>query len=461
MNVHQLVFYILCFICFSCKNNPPTQSDYIWPEVSHLEKILTKGTLDISTFYNTTDYYIYKGITRGFHYELAKDFADYLGVKLQITEVNHHIDTAIQRLQKKHYDLLAISLTQTPGREELLHFTLPLFQTREVLIQNRTFPLIKNASELDGKEIVIPQSAQSYKNILQKLQDSLHIRIHIKETQQHSTEDLLHMVEKGIIRYTITDENIAQAEHFSLKNVDYSLKLQDSISISWATPLGSSLLTHEINQWLQEIQKNGKLNFLYKRYFKNPNSVPAHTSKYNLLKKGQISPFDSLFKEASKRLGWDWRLIAALVFVESEFDPDAQSHLGAYGLMQVIPETAEQFNVTDYFQIDSNIHVGISYLQYLDKFFTPHITDSIERIKFVLASYNAGAGHVLDAIRLTHKYGKNPQIWKNNVDYYLRHKNEAQYFQDSLSKNGYCNGPQAFHYVERILDTYNNYKNIK
>ena len=129
--------------------------------------------------------------------------------------------------------------------------------------------------------------------------------------------------------------------------------------------------------------------------------------------------------------------------------------------MQVIPETADQFKVTDYFQPDSNVYVGVEYLKYLDKYFSAFPIDSTERVKFVLASYNAGAGHVLDAIRLAQKYGKDPNVWDNNVDFYILHKNEPEYYRDPVAKNGYCNGVQTYKYVQSVLDTYNNYKNIK
>lgn len=461
MTITKNAIYIVIFFCYACHSKQRSPSEIIWPEPSHLEKILAKGTLDISTFYNTTDYYVYQGITRGFHYDLAQDFAHYLGVKLNIIEVNNNIDSAIQRLQDHRYDLLAVSLTQTPERKEHLRFSQPFFQTGEVLVQNRTNSPVRNMADLDGKEIFIPKSANSYKKVLQQIQDSLNIHIYITETDQYTNEDLMHLVETGEINYTVIDENVAQASRFSLKNIDYSFKLQDSISVSWATPTGAHLLTYEINQWLAQIRKSGKLNYLYKRYFNNHRSVPLHTSKYALLQEGNISPYDDLLQEQSKRLGWDWRLLAALVFAESQFDPEAESVVGAYGLMQIIPETAEHFKVYDYFQPDSNVYTGVSYLQYLDKYFTSHVPDSTERIKFILASYNAGPGHVLDAIRLADKYGKDPQAWNDNVDYYLLHKSEPEYYQDPLSKNGYCNGPQAYYYVQRVLETYSNYKNIR
>lgn len=461
MTMTKIAIYIAVFLCYACHSDQESPPEFALPEPSCLEKILEKGTLDISTFYNTTDYYVYQGITRGFHYDLARDFAEYLGVKLQIIEVNNDIDTAIYRLQAGKYDLLAMSMTQTPERKEQLGFSQPFFQTGEVLVQNRSNAPVKNMSELDGKEIFIPKSAISYKKILQHIQDSLNIHIYITEIDKYSNEDLMHLVETGEINYTVIDENVAQASGFSMRNIDYSFKLKDNLSISWATNPDAGLLTIEINNWLDQIRKNGKLNYLYKRYFNNHRSVPHHTSKYALLKRGNICPFDALLKKESVRLGWDWRLLAAIVFTESQFDPEAESEVGAYGLMQIIPETAEHFHVTDYFQPDSNVYAGVSYLQYLNKYLTSYVPDSTERIKFILASYNAGPGHVLDAIRLTDKYGKDPQVWTNNVDFYMLHKNERQYYQDPLSKNGYCNGPQAYYYVERVMETYNNYKNIK
>ena len=158
MTISKIAVYITLFLCFACESGKEVTPEIILPEPSSLEKILTRGSLEISTFYNTTDYYVYRGITRGFHYDLARDFAGYLGVNLRIVEVNNDIDTAIGRLQSGKYDLLAVSLTQTPERNEQLRFSKPLFQTREVLVQNKNSQPIKDMAQLDGKEIYIPKS---------------------------------------------------------------------------------------------------------------------------------------------------------------------------------------------------------------------------------------------------------------------------------------------------------------
>lgn len=461
MSIQKVAIYVAIFLCCACNSGKEEKTVMILPESSVLEKIMIRGTLDISTFYNTTDYYVYRGITRGFHYDLAQDFAEYLGVKLRIIEVNNNIDTAIHRLQEGFFDLLAVSLTPTPERKERLSFSQPFFKTDEVLVRHKESAPIQNLSELDGKEIFISKSASSYKKVLQQIQDSLNIHIYITEIEHYSYEELIHLVETGEIDYTVIDENIAQASSYSMNNIDYSFKLKGDIAVSWATKPEAKLLTAEIDAWLKQIRKSGKLNYLYNRYFRNRPLVPHHTSKYALIKKGDISVFDQLLKKESQKLNWDWRLLAALVYTESQFNPETESEVGAYGLMQVIPETADQFKVTDYFQPDSNVYVGVEYLKYLDKYFSVFPIDSTERVKFILASYNAGAGHVLDAIRLAQKYGKNPNVWDNNVDFYILHKNKPEYYRDPVAKNGYCNGVQTYKYVQSVLDTYNNYKNIK
>lgn len=461
MTIHKIAGYISILLCYACHSGISDQQEFVLPETPCLEKILTTGRLEISTFYNTTDYYVYRGITRGFHYDLARDFADYLGVKLSIAEVSNDVDTAICRLNHGAFDLLAASLTPTPSRQSLLQFSQPLFHTNEVLVQDKSHPLLTDLSQLNGKEIFIARSSDSYKKTLRELQDSLHIQIHLTESSQYSHEDLLHLVETGKIEYTVIDENIAQAGSLSMKNTDYSLKLNEKIPVCWATRPGNELLTAEINTWLAKIRKNGKLHALYRRYFNNPHALPGKHSKYTLIHQGDLSVFDPLLKRESRRLGWDWRLLAALVYTESQFDPEAESEVGAYGLMQIIPETADQFHVFDYFQPDSNVYVGVEYLRYLNKYFTPYPIDSLERVKFILASYNAGPGHTLDAMRLAEKYGKNPYLWDHHVDYYMLHKNEPQYYRDSLVKNGYCNGPQTYNYVQQVLETFSHYKNIR
>lgn len=457
--LRKTALYIILVLCAVCHETGRKGSKFIFPASSPVEKILSKGFLDVTTSYSSTDYYIYKGITKGYHYELAQNFADFLGVKLRIVEVNHDPDNAIRHLSEGKYDLIAINMTITPQRKKKVKFTNPLFETEEVLVQNKRNGLIRQAAELNGKTVFIKKDGP-YKRVLKHLRDSLRIHFKISEISGHTSEEILHLVENGDIGYAVTDRNIAQALSASMPDIDYSITLREGVAVAWATHPGSNDLSDEINAWLAHCKQSGRLNMLYNRYF-NHNQQNSHKSKYALIKKGDISPFDEQLKQASQALNWDWRLLAALVYNESKFDPEAESPVGAYGLMQVLPETANMFDRSDYFTPDSNIYIGVQYLKYLDNLFSAYPIAPEEKLKFTIASYNVGAGHVKDAMRLAEKYGKNPYLWDNHVDFYLRYKTNPEFYLDPLSRNGYCNGQQAYDYVHKILDTYNNYKHMR
>ena len=175
--------------------------------------------------------------------------------------------------------------------------------------------------------------------------------------------------------------------------------------------------------------------------------------------KGRFSEFDEIIKEESAGTGFDWRLIAAIIYKESQFDPQAQSWSGAYGLMQIMPETAQNYHISNIEDPRMNIRAGIKNLQWLDKQFISNVKDSTERVKFVLAAYNVGLGHVIDAQKLAKKYDKDPSKWENNVDYYLLNKSVAKIYKDRVVKWGYCRGEEPYNFVNNVISIYMHYKN--
>ena len=138
------------------------------------------------------------------------------------------------------------------------------------------------------------------------------------------------------------------------------------------------------------------------------------------------------------QINWDWRLLAALVFHESRFDASQRSWAGAAGLMQLMPHTASNFglNKRTVFDPEMNIEAGVQYIKSLNLSFRK-VENKDERIKFILAGYNCGPSHILDAMALAKKYWKNPQIWFGNVDYYLLKKSEPEFYNDKVVKYGY------------------------
>ena len=400
MYIIKTITYTLLFLsCFASCKTKQEELPLVIPEPGTLEKIEQRGVLNVCSYYNTTDYYVYKGIPKGFHYELVKDFADYLGVKLNI-EINTNIDESIQKLNEGQYDLIAMSLSVTDSRKEDVQFSLPLFTTSQVLVQHTSDTLLQSVDDLKGKEIFL-QEGTSFTRFLQHLNDSLQLNLKITELEDVTFEDILLKIENGEIPYTVIDKNIAQIASQYMKHIDYSLQLSSENPVAWAVTKKATLLDEEINAWLGAIKKSGKLNVLYNRYYKNSYITSLHNSKYYKLKNGVISSFDPIIKKEARAIGWDWRLLAAVIYQESGFDPEATSHLGAVGLMQVMPETSLQLGFEEYEEPKDNLHVCAYYLKYRENKFNMFDLDTLEQIKVTRAAYNAGRGHVLDASRLS------------------------------------------------------------
>jgi membrane-bound lytic murein transglycosylase F len=162
----------------------------------------------------------------------------------------------------------------------------------------------------------------------------------------------------------------------------------------------------------------------------------------------------------AKELGWDWRLLASLIYQESHFDPKAKSWVGASGLMQLMPATAEFFGAQDVNDPIQSLKAGTSYIKWLDNYWKAKVPDRNERIKFIMASYNVGQEHVADAQRLAIKYKRNPERWDDNVAYFILQKSKQQFCHDPVVKYGYCRGTEPFNYVNEILDRYEHYKKL-
>jgi len=180
------------------------------------------------------------------------------------------------------------------------------------------------------------------------------------------------------------------------------------------------------------------------------------------VKEGKISPFDEIIKNEAKALKMDWLMLAALIYQESKFDPKAKSWAGALGLTQVLPSTAKDLgihNPNHLYLPEVSIKTGATYLQQLIDFWQPILNDSTEAVNFALASYNTGKGHVMDARRLAIKYGKNENVWYDNVEPMLLKKSNPKYFNDPVVKYGYCIGKEPVQYVTNINAYYETFKN--
>jgi membrane-bound lytic murein transglycosylase F len=172
---------------------------------------------------------------------------------------------------------------------------------------------------------------------------------------------------------------------------------------------------------------------------------------------GRLSEYDDLFRREVGQLGWDWRLLASLAYQESQFLPTARSWAGAQGLLQLMPGTARVLGVRNRYDPEENVSGGVRFLVDLTARWTPLIADPDERLRFILASYNVGPGHVDDARRLTEKYGGDSHVWEN-VAYWLLQKSKREVYTDPVVRHGFARGLEPVTYVAKILERYEHYR---
>jgi membrane-bound lytic murein transglycosylase F len=429
-----------------------------------LMKIRKSGILKSVVDYNSTDYFVYRGKPMGFKYELLKELSKELGVKLEISVINNLSET-FQGVKNGRFDVVAKSLTVTKERSKLIDFTVPILQTRQVLVQRaKQKPgadsiYIESTLQLAGKKIYIQKNTSFFKR-LQSLSEEIGADITIVEDSIFGVEQLVAQVAKGNIDYTVCDENIAKLNKTYYPNLDVSLAISFKQNIAWAVPKGSTVWKSYLNNWITNFKKTKKYKYLYHKYFESVRIAARMDDDLHSIKGGKISRYDKIVKKISAKYNWDWRLISAVIYQESRFNSEAGSWAGAYGLMQIMPSTAKRFGIEDISNPEQNIKGGVLFLNWINKQFVNSIPDSTQRIKFVLASYNIGLGHVMDAQRLAEKFGKNKTVWDDNVDFYLLNKSSKFYFKDPVVRFGYCRGEEAYNYVSRVLTTYSHYLNV-
>jgi membrane-bound lytic murein transglycosylase F len=464
-----ILLTILVAVLTSCINKPGIYhfSSTLTPD---LDSIIRRGKLVAVTDYNSIDYFIYKGEPMGFNYELLKAFTDHLGIDLEIITENH-INHALNLLNSGEADLLALGLTVNSARKKDILFTDPIAETRQVLIQRKPRNwssmtreaadrhLVRNQTDLAHKSIYV-QANSAHADRLRALSDEIGDTINIIEVP-YDSEELIKNVAKGEIDYTVCDENIAMVNSTYYPGIDINTPVSFMQNIAWGLPKSNSgKLLSELNKWIDTYRRTGSYALLYAKYFRNSRSETIVKSDYYYIKTGKISRWDDIIKSASSRINWDWRLLASLICQESRFDPDVESKVGAYGLMQVMPVTGRKFDIDITSSPSNNIKAGTLYINRLQTIFELKIADPEERIKFILASYNAGPGHVLDAMKLAGKNGMNPEKWDGNVAVWLLKKSDPHYYTDTVVKNGYFRGTESVNFVTEVLARYDHYRNI-
>ncbi len=446
-------------------SNEPTPQT---PVQVDFDEIKARGYITAIVDNSSAGMFVYKGRPMGYDYELLSRFADKHGLELRI-DVTVDLELAFEKLNDGRGDILAYNLTVTKERKEIIRFTDYHYLVRLVLVQRKPDnwramklheiekTLIRNPVDLIGKEVYV-RSSTSHVDRLQNLSEEVGGDILIIEDfPDVETESLIRKVARKEIDYTVAEEDIAQVNATYYPILDVKTPISFPQQIAWGVRKTSPMLQDTLNQWISEMKKTADYYVLYNKYYRNQKaSLVRKRSGFSSISGDKISPYDSLIKEAADVIGWDWRLLAAQIFKESNFDPRAKSWAGAVGLMQLMPSTARQYGIKHLTDPRQSIKGGMKHIIWLNKLWDDIIWDEEERIKFILGSYNIGQGHVMDAYKLAKKYGADAEKW-DVVAEYLQKKSDAYYYTDPVVEFGYCRGIEPVDYVQTIFDVYQTY----
>lgn len=447
-----LLFILLSVLSCKVRVQAPEASGHDLPQ------IVDSGEIVVLTLYSSTSYFNYRGQEMGFQFELSQQFAKSLGIKLRI-ETATSTNELVSKLLAGEGDLIAYNLPVNKSAKDSLIYCGEEIVTHQVIVQrtNTKKPLLKDVTELIGKDVYVRKGGKYHErlvNLNHELGDG--IRIHLVG-DSISVEDLITQVAKGKIEYTVCDNDIARLNKTYHPNLNINLKISYDQRSSWAVRKDCPLLAEAANKWHSENQTSPAFTASMKRYFEISKAIP-YTAILSL-REGKISHYDDLFKKYSKEIGWDWRLLASLAYTESNFDTTVVSWAGAQGLMQLMPATARAMGVPEGMEQnpEESIKGAIKYIQSTARSLRM-IPDPAEREQFVLAAYNAGLGHIYDAMALAEKYGKDKFVWQDNVEKYILLKSNEEYFNDPVCKNGYFRGVETYNFVRDIMGRFEGYR---
>jgi membrane-bound lytic murein transglycosylase F len=445
--VNMLFFVGLIALLLGCNfRSPQDEMRKDWVQIER------SGKLTLLTENSTLSFFEFKGKRMGFEYEILDTFCKANHLKLEVKVVDK-LGDFMRMLRKGEGDVVAANLPIELGKERQFNYSIPYYQTYQVLVQRKTDSIISEPAHLAGKTVYVRKNS-AYEKRLSALQDEIGATLNIRyQSNSPLAEDMIEEVANGRIHYTLAHENQARIVKEMHPNLDIATRMSFEQRIAFALRPKSKILKEKLDAFLQTYIASEAFTQLKKRYFDYIASTPT---EFYLTPKGALSPFDALFKKAAQAYSWDWKVLAAVAFKESRFNPNARGFGGAYGLMQFMPNTGPQFGVYPESSPEVQIKGGMRYLQAMSKRWAS-ISDEQTRLQFTLASYNAGMSHIEDAQRLARAAGLNPDKWDGNVALMVNKLDEPQFYRSELVRCGAYRG-QATSYVAKVLGIYARWK---
>lgn len=415
---------------------------------NELERVKQEGQLVVLTRNAATTYYEGPDGPTGLEYELAKGFADELGVQLKM-EVASNVSDVLAKLAEGKADFAAAGLTITAPRRLWARFTPPYQHITQQLVYRIGTKRPKSLRDIDGTLEVTTRS--SHEEQLHKLH-SKYRNLNWQSNDQVESEELLTMVWEKLIDYTVADSNEVAMNQRYFPELRVAFDISEPQPLAWAFPkFKDDSIYRAATGYFNKLKDSGKLSQLVERYYGHLGDFDyVGTRTYMRHIHTRLPDYRKLFEYSAEEFSLDWRLLAATAYQESHWDPKAVSPTGVRGIMMLTKVTAEELGVEKRTDPVQSIRGGALYLSQLVQKIPQRIQEP-DRSWLALAAYNIGYGHLEDARIITQKKGGDPDSWKD-VKQNLPLLRKRKWYRQT--KHGYARGNEAVRYVENIRSYY-------
>ncbi len=379
--------------------------------------------------YSQSFYFFDRGAQHGITYESMKLFEKQVNEELGTGRLKVHVvivptrrDRLLPALAEGKGDVAAGNLTITDERRQLVDFSVPFAtDVREILVTGPTAPPLVEHEDVAGREVYVRLSS-SYRESLESLNAALE-RSGLAPTRLRPAEefledeDLLEMVDAGLIPMVVVDQHKAElwAQVFENITLHRDFPVRSGGEIAWAFRKGSPELAAVVNRFVAR-HKQGSLlfNVITRRYLKDTRWVKNAVSDEAMKRYRQTV---GLFEKYAPEYGLDHLMIMAQGYQESGLDQSVRSRAGAVGIMQLLPSTAKSVGIADFERAEPNVHAGIKYMRFiLDQYFDDEGMDELNKTLLAFASYNAGPNRIARLRRQAAERGLDPNVWFRNVE---------------------------------------------
>ncbi|MEA2098517.1 MAG: membrane-bound lytic murein transglycosylase MltF [Campylobacterota bacterium] len=419
-----------------------------------LEKIKKSKKLNVVLLNSPSTYYIGAYGAQGFEYDLLHSYSKHLGVDLNITTVNT-VKEALEFTKNMNIHITSASLTKTLEREKSFNFGPSYFEVQEQVIcyrgmsRSKKFP--RDIEGLAGLRISVGENT-SYSETIKSLQND-GFEINATFTSNVTTEELLEKVASNEIDCTIADSNIVALNLRYFTDIALAFTISGREQLAWVLAVDSKELEVDMYAWLNNFNQTGKMSQLKDHYYSYVRFFNYYDTKmfYKRIET-RLPKYQKYFKYAGKRYKIPWKLLAAISYQESHWNPKAKSFTGVKGLMMLTRNTAKLLKVKNRLDPKQSIVGGTRHLNQMLKL-VPEEVEGENRLKFALAAYNIGLGHIYDARKLALKMNLNPNVW-SDLKQALPLLSQKRYYR--TLKHGYARGSEPVRYIESIY----NFKDI-